>query len=68
MTLDGRLSAAVAQPRFYAALVGSFAALAVFLATLGVYGLLSFTVAQRRGRDCDPDWRSAPAAPTSWRW
>lgn len=48
MTMDGRLSAAVAQPRFYAALVGSFAALAVFLATLGVYGLLSFTVAQRR--------------------
>ncbi|MCY4078589.1 MAG: ABC transporter permease [Acidobacteria bacterium] len=49
MTMDGRLSAAVAQPRFYAALVGSFAALAVFLAGLGVYGLLSYTVAQRRG-------------------
>ena len=49
MTVDARLSAAVAQPRFYAAFVGSFAALAVFLAALGVYGQLSYTVAQRRG-------------------
>ena len=49
MTMDARLSAAVAQPRFYAAFVGFFAALAVFLAAFGVYGLLSYTVAQRRG-------------------
>ena len=49
MTMDARLSAVVAQPRFYAAFVGFFAALAVFLASFGLYGLLSYTVAQRQG-------------------
>ncbi len=48
MTMDARLSSIVAQPRFYAAFVGFFAALAVFLAAFGVYGLLSYTVAQRQ--------------------
>ena len=49
MTMEARLSTAVAEPRFYAVFVGSFAGLALLLAALGIFGLLSYTVAQRQG-------------------
>ena len=49
MTMEARLSNAVAEPRFYAVFVGSFAGLALLLAALGIFGLLSYTVAQRQG-------------------
>jgi predicted permease len=41
------VSASVARSRFVTTLVGLFAGLALLLAALGLFGLLSFTVAQR---------------------
>ena len=49
MTMNARLSVAVTQPRFYAILSGLVAGFALLLAVSGVYGLVSYTVAQRRG-------------------
>ena len=46
-TMEARLLNAVALPRLYAFFVGALAALVLILAAVGVYGLLSYTVAQR---------------------
>jgi putative ABC transport system permease protein len=45
-TLRDQISDSVAEPRFYAALVSTFAALAVALAVVGIYGLLTYSVQQ----------------------
>ena len=47
VTLDQYFAQSVAAPRFVALVIGSFAGLAVLLACLGVYGVMSYIVVQR---------------------
>jgi predicted permease len=49
MTMEDRVAASLTRPRLYAIVLASFGVCAVAIAAVGLFGVLSLSVAQRRG-------------------
>ena len=47
LTMEDRIGASLAKPRFYAAILAGFAVFALAISGVGLFGVLSYSVAQR---------------------
>ena len=59
-TMEERIAEVLAPRRFSTLALGAFAAGSLLLAGIGLYGLLAFSVAERRRENCGSGWRWAP--------